>query len=275
MKEIRAKTELDTAQAADRADAEAMATQLWQIIGAIKLGNRLATALSAQAIHGLEKIRDEKLYRVTGFETFDSFLEKHPQSPMSHDTFRRRVNLLAAEGDATFDLLNSLNVPFTARALLAGNVAIDGDFIVINEDKGDTVSSTRIPLNDRTAVVNAFTELKKKADELQRTNERGKKDNEKWKRKFGEAQEQLAKGLAVSEDAAPHARALVSSLGSLQILADECKALANEKERKRFAPIAFQRLAEATQQVEEALGFKSPTSALNLNEAEIAAAGGD
>jgi len=275
LKEIRAKTELDTAQAADRADAEAMATQLWQIIGAIKLGNRLATALSAQAIHGLEKIRDEKLYRVTGFETFDSFLEKHPQSPMSHDTFRRRVNLLAAEGDATFDLLNSLNVPFTARALLAGNVAIDGDFIVINEDKGDTVSSTRIPLNDRTAVVNAFTELKKKADELQRTNERGKKDNEKWKRKFGEAQEQLAKGLAVSEDAAPHARALVSSLGSLQILADECKALANEKERKRFAPIAFQRLAEATQQVEEALGFKSPTSALNLNEAEIAAAGGD
>jgi hypothetical protein len=261
-------------QSADR-DREEMAARLWQIIGAVKLGNRLAESLSAQTIHGLEQIRDERLYLAANVSTFDEFLSTHPETPMSHDTFRRRVNLLKEEGDITFDLLNSLNVPMSARKLLASNIALDGDHIVINEEKGNVISSTRIALSDHAQIVKTIVDLKKKADEQSRTIERGKKDNEKWKRKFDEASEQLAKGLTVSEDAAPHARALVSVLGNFQILADECKALTNDQERARFAPIAFQRLAEAEKQLEEALGFKAPESALDLSDDEIAAAAGE
>lgn len=260
-------------QLADR-DLDQMKARLWQIVGAIKLGNRLAESLSAQAIHALEQVRDEKLYLADNCSTFDEFLSK-PDSPMSHDTFRRRVNQLKDEGDVKFDLFNSLNVSPGVRKLLAGNVRIDGHHIVINEESGDAVSSTRISLNDPEAIATAISELKKKADEQKRTIERGKKDNEKWKRKFDEARDQLAKGLSVSEDAAPHARALVSILGNYQILADECKALTNEEERKRFAPIVFQRLAEASKQVEVALGFEAPESGLDLSDDEIAAAAGD
>jgi hypothetical protein len=261
-------------QPADQ-EMEAMAARLWQIIGAVKLGNRLAESLSAQTIHALEQVRDEKLYLAAKVPTFDKFLSTHPETPMSHDTFLRRVHLLETEGDLAFDLLNSLNIPMSARKLLAGNILVDGDHIVINEQKGDIISSTRIALTDRDLVVKTIVELKRKADEQSRTIERGKKDFEKKKRRINELEEQLEKGLTVSEDAAPHARALVSVLGNFQILADECKALTNDKERARFAPIAFQRLAEAEKQLEEALGFKAPESTLDLSSEEIAAAAGE
>jgi hypothetical protein len=256
-------------------DDERTSIRLWKTLGAVQAVSQLAAGLGAQTIHALERVRDERLYLAAGFTTFDEFLSKHPESPMSHDTFRRRVNLLESEGDITFDLLNSLNVSVSARLLLAGNISLDGDHIVINEERGETISSTRIALNDHAQIVKTIVELKKKADEQKRTIDRGKKDNEKWKRKFDESQEQLSKGLTVSEDAAPHARALVSVLGSFQILADECKSLTNEKERERFAPIVFQRLAEASKQVEEALGFTPPTSDLDLSNDEIAAAAGE
>jgi hypothetical protein len=254
---------------------ERTSIRLWKTLGAVQAVSQLAAGLGAQTIHALERVRDEKLYLAAGFSTFDEFLSKHPESPMSHDTFRRRVNLLESEGDITFDLLNSLNVSISARLLLAGDISIDGDNIVINEEQGDGVSSTRIPLNDHAQIVKTIVELKKKADEQKRTIERGKKDVDKWKRKHDEVNEQLAKGLSVSEDAAPHARALVSVIGNFQILADECKALTNQKERKRFAPIVFQRLAEASKLVEEALGFKAPDSQLDLSDDEIAAAAGE
>jgi hypothetical protein len=256
-------------------DDERTSIRLWKTLGAVQAVSQLAAGLGAQTIHALERVRDERLYLAAGFTTFDEFLSKHPESPMSHDTFRRRVNLLESEGDITFDLLNSLNVSVSARLLLAGNISLDGDHIVINEQKGDIISSTRIPLSDRDLVVKTIVGLKKKADEQSRTIERGKKDFEKKKRRISELEEQLEKGLTVSEDAAPHARALVSVLGNFQILADECKAMTNDQERTRFAPIAFQRLAEAEKQLEEALGFKVPESGLDLSSEEIAAAAGE
>jgi hypothetical protein len=244
--------------AADR-ETEHIAPRLWQIVGAIKLGNRLAESLSSQAVHALEQVRDEKLYLATGLQTFDEFLDNHPDSPMSHDTFRRRVNLLLSEGDVTFDLLNSLNVPLSARKLLAGNISVDGDCVVITEEKGDRISSTRIPLDDRVRIVEAIVGLKKKTDEQARTIERGKKDVDKYKRRADDLQQKIESGGAgVMVDGMPYARALVNALGDLSLLKDEISKIEDEAERKRFGDQALELIAKQKVELEESLGYAAP-----------------
>lgn len=243
-------------QRADQ-ELEEMKPRLWQIVGALKLGNRLAEALSAQAIHALEQVRDEKLYLAAGHLTFDAFLANDPNSPMSHDTFRRRVNLLQAEGDITFDLLNSLNVPISARRLLAGNISTDGEYIVINEEKGDNVISTRIALDDKARIVETIVNLKKKADEQSRTIERGKKDVDKYKRENDQLREQLSHG-GISVDGTAHGRALVNALGDLSVLKQEIAKIEDETERKRFGDQALELIAQQKLELEETLGYVAP-----------------
>ena len=239
-------------------EGEQATIDLWKTIGAIQLANSIAANLSAQTIHALENVRDKKLYLAAGFSTFDEFLTKHPASPMSHDTFRRRVNLLESEGDLTFDLLTSLKVPVSARKLLAGQITVQGDEIQIGDSK--------CCLSDQAGIIVLINSLHHKAQEQSRTIERGKKDFEKKKRRIDELEQQVAHGATVSENGAPHARALVSLLGNFQLLAEEVASLRNDDELKRFAPLAFEHIAEAKKRLEFAFGHKAPASDLDMSE---------
>lgn len=235
--------------------------QLWQQVGAIKLATGVAASLSSQSIRACERIRDQKLYLAEeGYPTFDAFLDKHPDSPMSHDAFRRRVNLIESEGDATFDLLNRLDISLNARKLLRGHIEVQGDEIRVGDES--------VSVKDEEAIILLIDSLKTRVDQLERTNERGQKEFDRAKRKIGDLSDKLSRtGGGVSPDATPQARALFTVVGSLQVLAQEVSSL-DDDQKKEFARICFQRLAEGKTLVEEAMGFTAPKVDLGLDDDE-------
>jgi hypothetical protein len=200
--------------------------ELWQTIGAIKLADKLATSLSSQILRALEQVRDEKKYLAEGYETFDSFLNHHPDSPMSHDAFRRRVNVLKGEGDEAFDLLNALKVPLEQRKLLAGQIEVTDDAVKI--------AGIETRLDDGPRIIELISKLYSKNLELQRTHERGKKDNEKWKRKALEAEKNA---ISINPDGTETGQALLTAAGALQKLRDSLAKDSDEAKQAFREPI--------------------------------------
>jgi hypothetical protein len=226
-------------------------------LGALSAVGRLGTGLAAQAFHELETWLSEKRYRELGFSSEVDFLNS-PLSPISKNRYFDRKQLLEKEGAQTFDLLNSLRVPISARKLLSdGSVKLNDDVIEIGEEK--------INVTDRARVMELIQTLAAKDSEQARTIERGRKELNKKKDEIVELKEALSQGGTASADVAPHARALVLVLGDLQLLTQEVTSLTNRKELKRFAPIAMQRIAEAKGQLEAAFGFKAPKGSLELS----------
>lgn len=241
---------------AERTHQKQGARRLWQATGAIKLANQVANALGSQALHALETIRDEKLYLSEGYDTFDRFLDKDPDSPMSHDTFLRRVKLLKNEGEVVFDLLNSLNVPFNQRKLLAGNVEVDGNELRI----GDATCR----LDDEVAIIDLISTQHSKLLEQQRTIERGKKDIEKHKRRADEAEK---RAVVANPDATETGQALLTAAGAIKNLRERLEA-ASVEEKRALQEEIFELFRKGMLDCSEALGVASKE--------EIAAAkGGD
>lgn len=205
---------------------ERLAIQLWQTVGAAKLANQIVSSLGSQSLHALERVRDEKLYLATGFETFAEFLDKHPDSPMGHDTFRRRINLLNSEGEIAFDLLNSLNLPLSHRKLLAGQIQVTENEIKIGDDS--------VSLDDRPRITELISKLHAKSQEQQRTIERGRKDNEKWKRKATEAEQ---RAVIANPDSTETGQVLLTAVGALERLLDQYSELPAEHKAVYEEPI--------------------------------------
>jgi len=235
-----------------------------RVLGAVSAIGRLGAGLAAQAFEEFEKWLHDKRYRELGFETEVDFLVS-PMSPITKNRYFDRKKLLEKEGAQAFDLLNSLGVPLSARKLLSdGSVKVNNNIIEIGEGKVD--------ISDRTRVVELVTTLAAKCHEQSRTIERGRKEVSRKKDEIADLKEQLAHGGTVNADVAPHARALVSVIGDLQLLTQEVAAITSKKEMKRFAPLAMQHIAESMKQLEAAFGFKAPVAGVDLNADELAAA---
>jgi hypothetical protein len=194
-------------------------SELWQIVGGTKLANRIASALSAQTIHAIERIKVERLYAAAGHDTFEDFLDHDPQSPMRYDTYRRRARLLEDEGDVVFDLLNSLAIPFEPRKLLASEIKVDGNQI--------TIGDTSARLDDNVRIVELITTLHKKNQEQARTIDRGKKDVDKHKRRADEAEKRV---ININPEGTDSGKALLTAAGALSLLR-ETLAEASDEER--------------------------------------------
>jgi hypothetical protein len=200
--------------------------QLWQMIGAHKAVSQIAASLGAQSIRALEMVRDTKYYLAADFDTFDKFLDQHPDSPMSYEAFRRRSNLLNNEGDIAFDLLNSLNVPLSQRKLLAGQIEVTENQIKIGDDT--------VRLDDGPRIVELISKLHKKDQEQQRTIERGKKDVEKLKRRADEAEK---RAIIANPDGTETGQAYLTAAGALARLREILEGASDEEKQVMREPI--------------------------------------
>lgn len=148
------------------------------MVGAFTVTNRIAQALSAELMRALIQFQEEKIYESFGYETFVDFLNDSEHSPMTKSQFYERKKVLEIEGDAAFDLLNSLSLPIQKRKLLgAGNVQVDGSTVFIttqNPDGDDQI--VEIELNDRTRLLQTLSAL---ADQNTLLNAKSAKQKEK------------------------------------------------------------------------------------------------
>lgn len=198
-------------------------SRFWQMVGGIKVADAIRNNLTSQSLRTLELIKTEKLYRDAGYATFDQFLDKSPDSPMSHDAYLRRMKALEAEGDAVFDTFNAIGLSLAKRRALAGGaIEIDGEEIVVRD--GDDES--RIPLRDRAQVLSVLSQLADKNAQNSRTIERGRKEVERLKRKVDEAKNAAPRLL---DDSNPHDRALSLSLVALGGLKSEAEKMSLEQ----------------------------------------------
>lgn len=238
---------------------ERQSIQLWQIVGASKLANQIASSLGSQNLRALETVRDEELYKAAKFETFDKFLDQHPESPMSYEQFRRRANLLKNEGDVAYDLLNSLHVPLSQRKLLAGQIEVTDTAIKIGDDV--------VRLDDGPRIVELISKLHKKDQEQQRTIERGKKDVEKLKRKADEAEK---RAITANPDGTETGQAILTAAGSLARLRETLEA-APDEEKLAVKEAIFTLLSNSQLELSLALGIvsKDEVSAAKGNQDDV------
>lgn len=101
-----------------------------QMLGAAKYAEWLQQQSGSHVIQFLMTVEDEKLYLEAGHETFAGFLDA--SGLKSKSAFYRARELYLKEGPDQYDLFTSWRVPMNTRRLLeSGDIAIDGDEVVI------------------------------------------------------------------------------------------------------------------------------------------------
>lgn len=127
------------------------------LLGGIKAADRISSALGAETMRALIRFQNEERYKRLGFDNFVGFLNNYESSPMTKNQFYDRKALLEKEGDATFDLLNSVSMPVSKRRLLGkGNIQIEGETVIIRDGDG---GEHEIELRDRTRLLETLTAL--------------------------------------------------------------------------------------------------------------------
>lgn len=155
------------------------------LLGGIRAANHIAASLSANTMRALRQFAELKGFEAFGFTRMDDFLQQHPKSPMTKDQYYARLKALEMEGDDTFDLLNSLRIPLSARkALQKGEIAIEGNEVLVGEE--------RIPLTETNRIKNVLKQVADKVSEQQRTIERGKDEIKRLKKERDEAASEAA-----------------------------------------------------------------------------------
>lgn len=233
-------TQIGGIEAANKDNAS---IRLWQTMGAHKLANQIVASLGAQSVRALEMVRDEKLYLAAGHDTFDGFLDRHPESPMSYEAFRRRANILNNEGDIAFDLLNSLNVPLSQRKLLAGQIEVTENEIKIGDDV--------VRLDDGPRIVELISKLHKKDQEQQRTIERKDKKLAQGEKDFAALKR---RAIIANPDGTETGQAVLTLAGAFKLLEDKLEAAPDEEKAALRDPI-FQLLSSKQLDLSVALGI--------------------
>ncbi len=244
------KVEAATVRNLQAAGREAAIFETGQLLGAIRATQNLGRHISSQSFRALMLFRDEKGHEALGFERFDDFLNNHPDAPMTKHQFYERLSALEREGDAAFDLLNSLRIPIAARKQIGnGQVRIEGETVVVGlEDK-----EVAIPISDRAKVTEVLRELAAKTAEQRRTIERGKTEVTKLKKKLDTAKQSGATGNS------PFDHALLNLLGAFTALISEVENLSPDEIEERRSTMFIQ-LTNQRLRLEEAFGLKAPNS---------------
>jgi hypothetical protein len=245
------------------AQAEVEKEEALLYLGGIGAISNLADKLSSQSIRALEAFEQSKGYKALGYETFKDFLTESRYSPVSKNQYYDRLNALSHEGDATYDLLNALNVPISKRKKLPpGTVKVEGETVIVGE--------SRFQLDDKRRVAQVITALSADNESKARKIEAGEKRHDKVKR---ERDELKKRGGSVGLD--EYDTTLIQLLGlyaNLTGLASEM----TDSERLQKRDLTFARLADARLELEEALGVHAPsngTGNYQLSEDDIAELG--
>lgn len=261
-----ANTALQTTQEGQNEQAKALT---YKMLGAITAMDALARSFSAsmssQALRGLEKIEQEKLYLSLGYETFVEFLNSD-DSPVTKSQYYERIKLLNSEGDQLYDTLSQLSFPVSKRKLLGkGAIAVEGETVIVTTDDGEQ----QIELSDRNRLLQTISALADqnadKSKKLDKQTAELEKSGEKLKKKDEEI-ERLKASKAVAPDST-HSRAVMNLISAFGVMVTEAESL-SPIEKAQFAPRTFELIA----QLRDRLATAYRVEAIDLH---IARANGD
>lgn len=147
--------------------------ELFFMLGGLNMANSIAKNLDAGVILGLQKIRDEQLYRGLGYMRFDEFLDDHPRSPMKYKRFNYVESVFENVGAVGFDLLSDSGLSMRQlKQLEAGDIEIQGNEIVIG-------GGERLPIGEHRAIKAVIEQLVKDKRDAKEETEKAKKNVEK------------------------------------------------------------------------------------------------
>lgn len=162
---------------AGEAQDERTKGRFWQVVGAIKLALNLRDSLHSKVVESFDVIKEDKLYLAAGHKTFDGFMDSDPESPMPYKTFLAQRGVLQIEGPEVFDHLTALGVPISRRkALKPGSIQIEGDTIIVGEE--------RAALTDRRRIIEIVRALADKTDAQSKKLDKGAANLDKQKKKY-------------------------------------------------------------------------------------------
>ncbi|HYG09844.1 MAG TPA: hypothetical protein VD835_07725 [Pyrinomonadaceae bacterium] len=182
----------------------------------LAVAEEISRYCNAEGMRALARFAEIKGYKALGFDSFDEFLDKYPRVPMTRGQYYERKALLDKEGAATFDVLNALRIPASARKQLTeGSARLDGDVIVIGE--------SRVSVTDRGALLDAVKTLAARLKSQAETIELGRQDVQRLKMKLA------AGSLPALLNSNPRDDAVNFALLAMKGLAEQARGLSGEQ----------------------------------------------
>lgn len=212
------------------------------LLGRAQAADRIAVALSAEVIRFLEYFEQTKLYRSLGHPDFVTFLRNSGLNAVTKNRYYDRKKLLDKEGDPVFDALTIAGVPISVRSQLeAGDVAVDGDSIVIRGENEDDII---IHKDDHSALIQALRiqarTRRTAANELAALKDKVKAAEKKHDAEKRELYDELDRARASAQSdlmADPHSLALTNVCLAFQALRNEAETLSAVDREARAANV--------------------------------------
>lgn len=226
-------------------------TLLQQMLGAARYANHLSNQTKSDVIRFLKQVRDDKLFLQLGFQRMDEFLDSD-SSPLKRATFYRELEFFEKEGEQ-YDLFNEWKIPARIRRQLqSGDIAIDGDDVVIAGDERVSLSNS----GSIKAILEQLVKEKNAATEELST-ERAK--TESTKDRLEVAQDKLEYATAEVERlraGTPYDQALRDAIVSLLTLTEKIGQL-GDADKQAKGPVALPQLETAIERVAVSFGLKA------------------
>lgn len=250
------------------ADLRNLVFQMGQLDAISSIANNLNTALIVR----LQRIRDEKLYAIAGYERFDDFLDKFEQSPMAYKRFNYIENIFKGLGPDVFDLASANGLSVRQMKLLGkGNVEVEDGIVKVTIGE-ETIET---PIENRrqwlqTLKVLADSNADKTA-KLEKQAEKISKYDAQKRELYDELDRvKAAKRAEVNDD--PHSHAIVNLTFAYQNLVATVGDM-NEIERQQFVAQDFELIAALMTDLAAAygrddwtkLGARTPSSGSDAN----------
>lgn len=217
-------------------------------LGGIAAVHYIAKSLNSQALRALESIQETKSFEAYGYTRFDDFLDKHPTSPMSSSQYYRQIELLKNEGDYIFDAFQAMSLPQKTRKLLKGQFQIEGDEIVVGED--------RLPLSDTARVKAVLKDVAFQQEKQAKKVSDLDKEVKDLKAKLVETVKAASKAKPDKEAGSPFGQALLMVEVAMNELVNQIGEL-DQDELKLKQDNTLSRIGEKTRQVMEAFNLNT------------------
>lgn len=235
------------------ANTASLENELFFLLGGQDAMGTIADNLLTTVIFTYQRIRDEKLYLASGFQTFADFMDNHPKSRMSYKRFNYVEGVYKNLGPVTFDLMSGSGLSMRQMKQLGkGNIQIDGEHLIINTDDGPQ----HVDISNRRQWLDAVQALAKsnadKSAKLEKQKETiAKHDDEKRDLYNAIDREKARKTAEIAAD--PHMIAVVELQIAYRRLADAVDAL-SEADKKQFVFAVLEKIASCDLRLREAYG---------------------
>ncbi len=220
-----------------------------QMVGAAKYASFIHNQTKSDIVRFLTRVRDDKLFLDHGFASIEEFLDSS-MSPMSHRTFYRELELFENEGEQ-YDLFNEWKIPARVRRqLTSGDIAIDGNEVVIGGE--------RVAVGDGTVIKQVIERLVKEKIAAQKdaTETAYKLDGEKIKNRIaGDDIERLGNEVTRLKAGTPYEQQLRETIHAMLSLTAKIGQLPDDEKASK-GTIALPQLEAAIERISNAYGLE-------------------